>query len=147
MVDKEVIQKLGHALADHSGLTDVILDGRDHRESPLHQLFALCEHDPECNAVLRKYGANRRMLERAYRTLSLNGAGQWIGNHYVACSVLAYPALLDHFLANRDRPPIEVITELIAKISSGEVDQPTPQQPATRFSDSVHGKVNSSCGN
>ena len=143
MIDEEAVMRLGRQLErfQKGG------PGSPENNSPLHQLFAICENEPETRAVLRKHGANRQTLKRAYRTLRLNGGGQIVKGHYVACSSLALPGLLDHFLSSQDRPPVEVVLELIGRIEKREfgetpgrqADSEGPPRPSAHGPESVEG--------
>jgi len=70
------------------------------REQAEEDLLDYCLAQPAIQSALGEFGANRSTLMDLYSRLSVSGAGQWAGGHWVAASALAYPDTLRFLLTN-----------------------------------------------
>jgi len=91
---------------DTSRFIDELTSGKpSKRDQALEDLFDLCDSDPLLRQTMEAYGANRETLLELYKMLIANGAGQWVGGHYVAVSALGYGFPLLFLLQNADTLP------------------------------------------
>lgn len=96
------------ALPRQPSLQDLV-SGRS--ESAEQALLNYCEANDEVNLVMKKFGASREDLARIYTALVGVGAGQWVGEHYVAASAIAHSHALHYLLET----PIESKDQTIEK--------------------------------
>jgi len=96
---KKVSKKLSKPF-DSRDIIQMATQGNKKNEV-LDELIDIAESDEYVKIVMNDYLADRQKLKELYRRLTLVGAGQYSGGHYVAASSVVYPLtlkfLLEHF--------------------------------------------------
>lgn len=72
----------------------------DPKAEALEELLDICIDEPALSSIIFDAGTTRDEMRSIYHTLIANGAGQWIGRHYVAVSAISFPHPLTLVLAN-----------------------------------------------
>jgi hypothetical protein len=98
------------------------------KEKALQNLCDLCESDPRLRQTMEAHGANREVLRELYKLLIANGAGQWVGGHFVAASALAYGFPLLFVLQNADTLPWSRICVLLIEYFERNDTGPVPSE-------------------
>lgn len=93
---REIQGVLGAERTDEDFVQEVYGGGR--RAEALADLICYCQAQPENQEVLSAFGASREELEKLYRFMTMCGACQWRGGHFVCASALVYPETLEHAL-------------------------------------------------
>lgn len=84
-----------------------LLSNLENHRSVEEELFDLVEADQFLSAVLSRHSASRETLRHLYGQLTMAGAGQWAGGHYVAASAFAFELCLDYLLSNQQAEQYE----------------------------------------
>ena len=121
--------KLLSGAADPSQfLVDLESDGPSRFDRGVDELLTLSESDPTVRRVMSKHGADRARLRETFLFLLSNGAGQWVGGHYVAASALVFASTLDFVLTNTGQlPPPQICVLLLEYFERRDVG-PVPLQ-------------------
>jgi len=127
------IRKLQKKLTSTNGASaktsrlEQMLSGIEEQNHALDRYLDFCVSDKQIRFVLEHSEANRADLERIYKNLIMNGAGQWVKGHYVAASSIAYAEPLTFILAansieasDEDISPFE-LTALLIDYWQGEI--------------------------
>jgi len=88
--------KIGRALSDVSMGFDMntrVKKSRE-KEKAMDDLIELAFEDKNNQPVIKKYKITKKIMEKKYHDLAINGAGQVVRNHWVAASALVYPQTL-----------------------------------------------------
>jgi hypothetical protein len=102
---RRISRVLGAPL-DLSRKVDALLSGKpSKKDHAIEELLDLCESDSILRQTMDTYRADREILYRFYSMLIANGAGQWVGGHFVAVSALAYGFPLLFLLENAETLP------------------------------------------
>ena len=100
------ISRVLGASFDTSRMVDELVSGKpSKKDRALDDLLDLCESDSFLRQTTEAEGADRETLRALYRMLMANGAGQWVGGHFVAVSGLAYEFPLLFLLQNSGTLP------------------------------------------
>ena len=89
-----ISKKLSEPL-DFSSFNVVLKKQVEHKKA-VDELFTLCMDGSVRLELMRRYGLERKDLEIRHSNLSLQGASQWAGGHYVSASSLVYAQTLDY---------------------------------------------------
>jgi hypothetical protein len=124
------IRRISRALGaplDTSRFIDELTSGKpSKRDQALEDLFDLCESDSLLRQTMDAHGATRETLLELYKMLIANGAGQWVGGHYVAVSALGYGFPLLFILQNADTLPWGHICVLLIEYFERNETGPVP---------------------
>ena len=74
------------------------------RSAAIARLLDFVEAQPFGRKVMAKHAADRQTIAACFAALETNGAGVWVGDHYVPVSATAQVILLDDVLAAAARP-------------------------------------------
>ena len=96
------LKKVSRQLTKRIDITDVYkLTSSEEKESALNELVDICYSDEYVKMVMDDYNKDGQTIKELYSKLTLIGAGQYAGGHYVAASSLVFPLtlkfLLEHY--------------------------------------------------
>jgi hypothetical protein len=119
---RRISRALGAPLDTSRFLDDLVSGKPSNRDRALEDLLDLCESDALLRQTMEAHGANRETLRELYQMLIANGAGQWVGGHFVAVSALGYGFPLLFLLQNHDTLPwVQICVLLIEYFERNEV--------------------------
>lgn len=104
---------LGAPLDTSRFIEDLTTGKPSKHNQALDDLLDLCESDSDLHKAMQAHGATRETLRALYKMLIANGAGQWVGGHFVAVSALCYGFPLLFLLQNLNTLPWSRICVLL----------------------------------
>jgi hypothetical protein len=107
-------------LSEEMGL-GMVVSRSDKYQRAREDLLNYCEERAEIQEILKEFNASRATLEKLYTQLTMAGAGQWRGGHYVAASAIAYPQTLRFLLKHQSKGdlPVETAWKLLMYFEKG----------------------------
>ncbi|MEX2163492.1 MAG: hypothetical protein WD823_04520 [Sulfuricaulis sp.] len=99
----------------------MVVSRSDKYQRAREDLLNYCEERTEIQEILKEFNASRATLEKLYSQLTMAGAGQWRGGHYVAASAIAYPQTLRFLLKHQSKGdlPVETAWKLLMYFEKG----------------------------
>lgn len=107
-------------------IDELVSDKRSKKELALEDLFKLCESDRRLREIMDEHRVDRESLREFYWSLMANGAGQWVGGHFVPASALAYGFPLLFLLENTGTLPWSQICILLIEYFERNEVGPVP---------------------
>ena len=68
------------------------------KNAVIDELIEVCVADDYVAMVMKEFKADKKDLHKLYDLLSLNGAGQYAGGHFVSAASLAYGQTLNYLM-------------------------------------------------
>jgi hypothetical protein len=117
------VKKILYILGEHKILhdyfyeqnfsTDELLIDSESKEKALEMLLDYCELYSKTKKLMNNYNISRDDLEKFYWNLLKLGAGQWVGDFYVAGAAIIYPTTLYYIIKNQNNINEELAYNLI----------------------------------
>lgn len=119
------LERISQEISPSSRSGEMALDIISHSEryqKAREALLDYCEASKEVQEILKEFKVSRSTLEKLYSQLTMAGAGQWRGGHFVAASAIAYPQTLRYLLGHRTKGdlPVEVAWKLLMYFERGD---------------------------
>ncbi len=102
---RRISRALGAPSNSSRFIDELVSDKHSKKKLALEDLLNLCESDRLLRQTMDEHRVDRETLREFYWLLMANGAGQWVGGHFVAASALAYGFPLLFLLENADTLP------------------------------------------
>lgn len=125
---RRISRVLGAPIDISHFIDDLVSDKHSKKELALEDLLKLCESDRLLRQIMEEHRVDRETLSAFYWLLMANGAGQWVGGHFVPAAALAcgYPLLF--LLENADTLPWGQICVLLIEYFERNDVGPVPLQ-------------------
>ncbi len=105
------LKELSTQLSQPVNYSDVFRDYAKHtaqmasKDLLVDEMLDFCMSDVSVQQVMNNHEIDKGVLKDYYSMLSLQGAGQWAGGHYVSISSLAYGKTLEYMISNQNDWP------------------------------------------
>ena len=110
-------------LLSPGGFERMLKAGKKKNEA-IEEFLDLCQSDEGVAKVMEEYKIARSDLKEIYRSLEINGLGQWVKGHYAPLSTIAYfEPLLFYAEATRHQKSLREISFVLLEYWKGKIPQ------------------------
>jgi hypothetical protein len=89
----------------------------------LDEVIDMAFNEPNNQPVIKKFGLDKKKLEEIVQELEFNGAGQYLGGHYISISAILYPQTLEFIVykkREKDLEKMRMMLRLMDYFKNGE---------------------------